>query len=258
MQEKTLYEACPLCASADFSHLHTGDCSRHPLYQKPLSTALPWNTCEKCGHVFTNGYFTPEACEILFSKTNESQEVGYQIEQQRAVSARMVEKVLPYVSGGSWLDVGFGNGSLLFTAQEYGFTPVGIDLRKDTVTTLSSLGIEAYCEDLTTLELGTECAVISMADVLEHMPFPKDGLRAADRLLADDGLLFISMPNSENVLWNVLDAHDVNPYWGELEHYHNFSRSRLYDLLEESGFTPVRYGISERYRVCMEVIAKKA
>ena len=50
MREKTLYEACPLCASADFSHLHTGDCSRHPLYQKPLSTALPWNKCEKCGH----------------------------------------------------------------------------------------------------------------------------------------------------------------------------------------------------------------
>jgi SAM-dependent methyltransferase len=258
MHEKTLYEACPLCTSLDFSHLRTGDCSQHPLYQKPLSKELPWNRCNKCGHVFTNGYFTPEACDILFSKTNDEQQVGFQIEQQRHVSARIVEKVLPYATSGSWLDVGFGNGSLLFTAQEYGFIPIGIDLRKDNVTALNSLDIQAHCEELTTLELNAECAIISMADVLEHMPYPKDGLSAADRLLSDDGLLFISMPNSENVLWKALDAREANPYWSELEHYHNFSRSRLYDLLEASGFTPVRYGISERYRVCMEVIAKKA
>jgi hypothetical protein len=45
---------------------------------------------------------------------------------------------------------------------------------------------------------------------------------------------------------------------GSIEHYHNFSRSRLYALLRETGFEPVRYGISERYRACMEVIARKA
>ena len=47
----------------------------------------------------------------------------------------------------------------------------------------------------------------------------------------------------------------LNLYLGELEHYHNFSKSRLYSLLAECGFEAVRYGISERYRVCMVVIA---
>jgi hypothetical protein len=28
-------------------------------------------------------------------------------------------------------------------------------------------------------------------------------------------------------------------------------------LLREIGFEPLRYGISERYRACMEVIARK-
>jgi protein O-GlcNAc transferase len=52
-------------------------------------------------------------------------------------------------------------------------------------------------------------------------------------------------------------VNNANPYWGEIEHYHNFSRARLYTLLEEFAFKPQSYGISERYRACMEVIATK-
>jgi protein O-GlcNAc transferase len=32
-----------------------------------------------------------------------------------------------------------------------------------------------------------------MADVLEHMPFPRPGLAAAHQLLRPDGVLFLSM-----------------------------------------------------------------
>jgi hypothetical protein len=37
-----------------------------------------------------------------------------------------------------------------------------------------------------------------------------------------------------------LDRQKANPYWAEIEHCHNFSRSRLYALLREMGFEPVR------------------
>jgi len=218
---------------------------------------MRWKQCTICKHIFTNGYFTDEASKIIFSKTNVNQQVGYDFENQRFVTSRIIEKVLPYVAQGHWLDVGFGNGSLLFTAQEYGFEPVGVDLRVANVNKMISLGIRAYCEDLSKLSLNFNCSVISMADVLEHMPYPREGLRAAHNLLADGGVLFISMPNIESMVWKVLDINNANPYWGEIEHYHNFSRSRLYELLRETGFEPVRYGISERYRVCMEVIAKR-
>ena len=96
-----------------------------------------------------------------------------------------------------------------------------------------------------------------MADVLEHMPFPKQGLIAANKLLRTGGVLLVSMPNSENIVWRLTTEQNSNPYWGELEHYHNFGRSRLYRLLEDHGFTAVRYGVSERYRMCMEVVAVK-
>ena len=61
----------------------------------------------------------------------------------------------------------------------------------------------------------------------------------------------------DSVLWQALNNAKANPYWGEIEHYHNFGRTRLYALLKECGFEPLLYGISHRYRACMEIIAKK-
>jgi SAM-dependent methyltransferase len=251
------YRVCPLCNSDSLEPGVSADCSQHPLYKPILPALMHWKRCASCAHIFTEGYFTPEAASIVFSNVNPHQMVGHNLEQQRCVSARMIEKVLPLVDQGDWLDVGFGNASLLFTAREYGFTPVGIDLRAENVRQLLAQGIEAHALDLSELPHVGRYRVISMADVLEHVPFPKDTLRSASRLLVDEGYLFLSMPNSESMVWLDLDSRAANPYWGELEHYHNFSRSRLYALLRECHFEPIRYGISERYRACMEVVARK-
>jgi len=234
-----------------------GNCAAHPLYHPSLSAVMRWKQCDSCRHVFTEGYYSAAACQLIYARTNEHQQLGYGLEQQRSTSARMIEKVLPFVASGPWLDVGFGNGSLLFTAQEYGFTPLGLDIRADNVNQISKMGIEAWCLDITRYVSDQACAVISMADVLEHLPFPITALQAAHRLLAENAVLFVSMPNTDSMVWKMLDRDNMNPYWGELEHYHNFSRERLYALLRQCGFEPVRYGISERYRACMEVIARK-
>src|SRR5260370_30356631 len=108
-------------------------------------------------------------------------------------------------------------------------------------------GIEAQRVDFTKFRAGPPFDVISLADVLEHMPFPKAALAHAHNLLADDGVVFLSMPNLDSFVWKTLDEQHRNPYWGELEHLHNFGRDRLYALLRECGFEPCHYGISERY-----------
>ncbi|MDX2143292.1 MAG: class I SAM-dependent methyltransferase [Rhodospirillaceae bacterium] len=252
------FTSCPLCAATTLKDVGSADCTRHPLYKPELPPTIAWRQCLACEHVFTDGYFDGTATALIFSGTHTHQQVGHDAERQRMVSARMVEKVLLHAKSGPWLDVGFGNGSLLFTAQEYGFDPVGVDLRAENVAVMNKLGIPAHCADLASLKLERPCAVVSLADVLEHMPFPKTGLAAAHRLLGEGGIAFISMPNRAAMLWRILDAQQANPFWGELEHYHNFTRERLYALLRETGFEPVSYGVSERYRACMEVVARKA
>ena len=257
MSDRHIYDKCPLCGGKNFKKFNEADCSGHDLYHPSLSPVITWNLCSDCRHVFTDGYFTDASNEIIFSKTHPPQSVGHDIENNRTRSAPMVEKVLPFAKDGVWMDVGFGNGSLLFTAMEFGFKPIGVDLRKDCVEAMIQIGIEAYCQDITTLDLSPKCRVVSLMDVLEHVPFPKDFLKAVHRNMEDGGVLLISCPNSESLVWDYLTGSGTNPYWGEIEHFHNFSRTRLYALLEEMGFKPQRFGVSQRYRLGMEIVATK-
>jgi SAM-dependent methyltransferase len=255
------YDACPLCAAPDIRELRQADCAGHALYTPAIPSTMTWMQCGTCDHQFTEGYWTDEMRGEIFAKTHPNQKPGADMERNRGIAARIVDKVAARFIGvptalDEWLDVGFGNAALLFTAAEYGFHPVGLDLREDSVAALERIGIEAHCCDLTDFTSEPKFAVISMADVLEHMPYPKKGLAVARKLIRDDGLLFISCPNAESPLWALWEAQGVNPYWQEIEHYHNFTRTRLYALLRETGFTPVAYSASERYRCGMEVMAR--
>lgn len=256
--ERTPYEACPLCTCADVRTHRTGDCSRHALFREGFAPTIDWLRCQECQHVFASGFFEGDALDALFSKTQEFQQPGYQLEQQRYVSADIIERVVAATGkrSGRWLDVGFGAGNLLATAAEYGFDVVGCDLRDDSVNALAALGLDVHCLAFGTLE-GESFDIISMADVLEHMPFPRQDLRVAQRMLAPGGVLFISCPNDECFVWRVLDTAGRNPYWGEIEHLHNFGKSRLERLLLDVGLTPAAYSVSRRYRACMEIVALK-
>jgi len=255
-----LYTKCPLCHSSDFTPTITADCREHPLYNRALPGDINWQKCSACGHGFTDGYFTQAALDILFATANDYQIPSLEIQERfRNLSAKMIDKVssvLPEQKG-KWLDVGFGNGVLLTTCEEYGFEPVGVDLRQLAVDRMKAFGYETYCREFTELSQFNTYTVISMADVLEHMPYPKEALTHAHKLLREDGLLFLSFPNADAFLWKALTQGNANPYWMEIEHYHNFGRKRIYELLNEEGFEAISYNISERYRIGMEVIARK-
>ena len=255
---RILYKNCPLCESNNISTSVVGDCSQQELYNRIIPTIMQWMDCEDCQHQFINGHFTDEALEVIFSKTPEHTTLGHNLEEGRKMSARMIDKVTPYKSCGTWLDVGFGNGSLLFTADEYGYEPIGVDLRKDVVAALKAEGIQAHCDSVQNIEFQMSISVVSMMDVLEHIPYPKEVLMSLHSIMDEDGILLISTPNSESWVWKFLNKKNKVPYFfNTIEHYHNFSKTRLVSLLNECGFNIKNYGISERYRSCMEIVAQK-
>ena len=254
------YKSCPLCKSSNIRALGQADSSSHVLYNKLLPATINWQRCDKCGHVFTDGYFTDEALDVLFCNAHDDQLPSPEhVERDRVMAASMIDRVSTYLNKqqGKWLDVGFGNGALMTTCPEYGFIPVGLDLRQKPVERMKQYGFEAHCLDLLAFKKHNEFNVISMADVLEHMPYPIKALKQAHELLKPGGVLFVSCPNADSFLWALLTQQKINPYWMELEHYHNFGRKRLYSLLREQGFEPVNYSVSQRYRAGMEIIALK-
>lgn len=263
------YEGCPLCGEKAFDRLASYNCSNHPLYKPSLPALMKWRRCGACRHVFTDGYFGDAALAVLLSDVQERQQPGSDVETGRNRWAHVVERVAALVPGapqrgfetqtapGRWLDIGFGDGALLMTAQEWGFDVLGIDLRADSVDALNALGVPARRIALDQLDAPGAFDVISMADVLEHMPFPGQALGHVRRLLAERGIVYVSMPNADSASWRALDREGKNPYWVEIEHYHNFTRERLQALLRESGMAPIWYGVSNRYRCGMELIARR-
>ena len=247
------YDVCPLCGGGSFAALRSDDCTRHPLYRASLPGRIEWVQCQACLHVCTSGYFGQDALSDLFERTQEDQTIGYDYEQQRWTASRLIDKVQAIrAPSGVWLDVGVGNGALILTAAEYGWRPIGIDLRQSNVAALRAMGIEAHCVPVHELHI-EPASVISLCDVLEHVPFPLDMLRACRDRLIPGGVLLVSCPNADSFQWRAMG--DANPYWREIEHYHNFTRTSLYRILDQCGFDVVRYHVSERYRAGMEAIA---
>ena len=254
------YNYCPLCEANDLATEVKANCSKHPLYSPKLPEIITWLRCRSCNHSFTDGYFDSAGFEELAKKKNVHQVFSSkEAEQWRHVSGRMVASVskLRNSYSGRWLDIGFGNGALLLTAQEFGYRVTGIDLRHSSIEALKPYIEDVRYQDFLDIDEYEQYDVISMADVLEHAPFPKTFLYQSNRLLKPNGLIFISLPNISAPIWEVLNKTNSNPYWTEIEHFHNFSRERLVLLLKEHDFEYCSYAISERYRACMEVAARK-
>ncbi|MBX3262311.1 MAG: class I SAM-dependent methyltransferase [Labilithrix sp.] len=269
------FKQCPLCdASVDAAELaKVADVSSHPSYKPELPTTIRWLRCRSCAHVFTDSYRSEVGDRILFSSALPHQVPDTrQSEHQRNLWAPTVRRVIRCLTekredvdllrrkGGRqprWADIGFGSGGLLMTADEFGFASLGVDARPEAVKRLQALGYEAVCTAFEALTLDEPLDVLSMADVLEHMPAPRAALDKVRSMLAPDGLFYISCPNSETSTWRLWEQSNSNPYWAEIEHYHNFSLTKLVELLEAHGLRAIDYYVSARYFSCMEVIARR-
>ena len=269
------FTQCPLCAApAAAADLYkVASCSQHPLYKPGLPPEMRWLRCPACAHIYTENFWTEAGERVLFASALPHQlPDSAQSEHLRtlwAPTVRHAAERLAETRGRSavfaargaerprWLDVGFGNGGLVMAADEFGFAASGVDVRAEAVAKLQSLGYAAVCAHFEQLSVPAPLSVLSMADALEHMVAPRAALRNAHALLDPDGLLYLSCPNSETSTWSLWEQAGTNPYWGELEHYHNFSRDRLIALLAQEKFDVIDYDVSVRYYSCMEVTARK-
>lgn len=258
------YPACPLCAGASTS-FGFANCTMHPLWHEPLPKTIEWMLCPSCAHIHNRHYWTEAGLSEVFRNANASQLADtLNPDAKRATWAPVVAKVLAHLGGYGaamrdgkpiWADVGCGDGGLVATASDYGFAAIGLDARAEAVSRIQALGLNAMQADFMALKFEVTLDVLSMMDVLEHIPYPADALRKAAEVLRPGGLIVVSMPDLSCSSWKMLDAANANPYWIELEHYHNFSRDRLIALLKDCGFDMVDFAIPNRYKAQMELYA---
>ncbi|ACB94094.1 tetratricopeptide repeat protein [Beijerinckia indica] len=251
------FETCPLCQGSHHEPLLVADVTRDPLYRSILPDKVEWRRCQDCGHVFAEGHFSPIVQSTHFARTLPAEAVGHDMEKRRLQSGAIVERMdhwLPAAKG-AWLDVGFGDASLLFAAEEWGFDPVGLEHRKAHADILAGLGYEAHQGEIIDHDWPERFSVISLSRSLERMADPRLGLRTARRFLRRDGALFLSMRNRGTMVWRLLEINQDNPYWGDLRAVHLFDRERISAVLIEENFRPLSFMIDERYPLGMGIIA---
>jgi 2-polyprenyl-3-methyl-5-hydroxy-6-metoxy-1,4-benzoquinol methylase len=100
------------------------------------------------------------------------------------------------------LDVGCSLGYFLDVARERGFKSYGVEVSKDTSQyAREKLGLNVFCGTLEVAQFPDKTFdVITLWDVIEHVPDPINLLREVRRIMKDDGLIALQSPNMESVI----------------------------------------------------------
>ena len=204
--------------------------------------------CCECRLVFVSNPPDAGAIEALYASASRC----YHAELRDPASvqfrriARMAASHLDFVrqvaGPGELVDVGCSTGQFLALAHDHGFACSGIELSPDSA---------AYAEKVTGLpvERGTihdsrvplgSCDVVTMFDVIEHVPDPISDLAAAWWLLRPGGWLVLSTPNIDGLFPKAsYPLARILNHWPHPEpplHLYQFSVRTLSAMVARSGF----------------------
>lgn len=147
---------------------------------------------------------------------------------------------LPWVGQGRLLDVGCGHGVNAALLAQQGWQVYGLDLSQTAVAHARQLlGERVETGDLLTVKYGARAFdVVLMSHSLEHMYHLSAVLAEARRILDEEGLLVIAVPNADSLEARLFGRWWVN--WDPPRHLYHFTRTTLRRLLERAGFRVIR------------------
>ena len=154
-----------------------------------------------------------------------------------------IKLILDYVNGnkpGRLLDIGCGTGWFLDVAKEYGFEVYGQELGKELAHwTAKQLGIEVFNQPVRGLPESMKFDVITMFDVLEHIPDPLELLLDCKDRLNNNGIIVIFAFNFDSLSIGVAREHSnlVCP----TEHLTYFTEKSIRVLSERVGLELVYF-----------------
>ena len=135
----------------------------------------------------------------------------------------------------SLLDIGCGTGWFLECAKEAGYAVTGQELSQDLAKlTQDRTGQNILSLPITDIPYEPQYDVISMFDVLEHLPNPAEVLTHIHRLIKSDGMLLFFVPNLDSLGFKLLKAD--SSLCMPVEHLFYFTEKSLTLMLKQVGF----------------------
>lgn len=197
--------------------------------------------CNKCGFMYINPRIKGELVVKGYSEAVDPDHVSQG--EGRMATFRDGMKLITKVYGkkGKLLDVGSAGGFFVKAAEEEGWEGYGVEPSTWMVDWgKKNLGLKNFKSG--TMESAKYpdnfFDVVTLWDVLEHVPDPTATLREANRIIKPGGMVFVNYPNIGSNLAKVAGRR----WWFLLSiHLYYFTPQTLSKMLENTGFKPVFY-----------------
>ncbi len=202
--------------------------------------------CQNCGLVYVSPRPDPNELYALYGETyfhnDESGVVGYSnyIADEgniRQTANRRLNLLERYVQPGRMLDVGCAVGFFLDVARQHGWQVEGLDVSNFAVEyARERFGLSTRTGSFTGLEFAPDSFdLVTMWDVIEHVPDPKAYIHKAAAVLRSGGVLALATPDIDSLPAKLTGKRWVGYKLSE-EHVYYFSRRTLAQMLNEAGF----------------------
>jgi len=227
---------CNLCGSAD----HQPYCPEN---------GLGLVQCSRCGLVFVSPRPDPNELYALYGETyfhnDESGTVGYtnylrdEANIRKTFAGRLAH-LERFVKPGKLLDVGCAAGFFLDEAQGRGWAVQGLDVSSFAAHYAAErFGFDVRQGSFTDLDYPAgDYDLVTLWDVIEHVPDPKAYLQRAAALLRSGGVLALATPDVDSLPARLTGKRWVGYKLSE-EHVYYFSARTLSRMLDEVGFEVV-------------------
>jgi 2-polyprenyl-3-methyl-5-hydroxy-6-metoxy-1,4-benzoquinol methylase len=188
-------------------------------------------------------------------QSSEYNDYGFPNADQGHMFGRIAKAIFGFAAplkvGARVLDIGCGNGNLCAAFQRQGCQAVGIDLSESGIALARQHFPDCRFEllgvgEMTLDRLGeSPFDIVVSTEVIEHLYAPRVLPRAAFAALKPGGLFVVTTPyhgfakNLALSLSNHWNVH-ADPLW-DGGHIKLFSRQTLFRILEDAGFSDLRF-----------------
>lgn len=174
---------------------------------------------------------------VVFTKEESEEHFRYRRDRFGRERVGILERYCGDLAAKRILDVGCGNGYFLAAAAEKSHYCHGVETNeKSRAFVRERLGIAVYEEGLHALpEMSFD--IVTMFDVIEHVPEPMPFLASVDRILAPGGHLLMFTPNFDSFGVRVMG--DLSNHVDPTEHVVLYTLPALRRLAERLGYTVV-------------------
>jgi len=198
--------------------------------------------CSSCGHCFLRSSKPQDLTAIYQSEGY----AGFRQDPvfQKTVNAELTQNFITRVPPpASLLDVGCGNGDFLFAAQQAGYRVEGIDISAGSISICQSRGLTAVKEEFTNFHKEEKFDLITMWDLIEHLPDPSSFVHHAYCLLKPDGYLMIKTPHVTTTLLKIVQIFPraAGSFLQTPNHIQFFSHNSLLLVLQNNGFNKLEW-----------------